>query len=106
MSEEVFELGARSSSTRADVLQRLGAPPPKQQRKPFRIAMGMANARARRAKAEAELAKTSGVVVPRKKHEVVAKRARDANDVGLGIPRGPVLLAGRGKGVGRRRTVR
>lgn len=109
ISSEVFELGrqapARGSSVRReDLLQRLGAPPPKKQRMPFRMAMGVRAAQAKRTRKETEQARESGVVLAKAAGPAKRRRERDANDVGLGIPRGVVVNARARAGAKRSRT--
>ena len=112
LSSEVFELGgrelagARGASTQGDLLQRLGAPPPKQQRMPFRMAMQIQAARTKRLKKENEQARESGVVTAKSAGPPKRRRERDSNDVGLGIPRGIVMNARAPAGLKRSRNHR
>lgn len=82
--------------SKIDLLAKLGAPPLKQQKKPFKMSMGILASEAKKAKKAMQESRESGIVLPKMaKKKKSSKREADAGDL-VGI-KGNVLNMNRGR---------
>lgn len=83
--------------SKIDLLAKLGAPPLKQQKKPFKMSMGILASEAKKAKKAIQESRESDIVLPKmaKKKKSSSKREADAGHL-VGI-KGNVLNMNRGR---------
>ena len=82
--------------SKIDLLAKLGAPPLKQQKKPFKMSMGILASEAKKAKKAIQESRESDIVLPKMaKKKKSTKREADSGDL-VGI-KGNVLNMNRGR---------